>query len=290
VSQLQNRLSRRKAGSAVLGFGLMGGFGLLGLLAACAPALDTSRPVFGFARSWQGAAAGAPRLMNNLAWWQEFRDPTLSALIARALTSNPDLAAAQARARAAGQLAGTIAGPVNVTGGLAARGKSGKLDSADTSQSADLGIEILFDPGRGREASRSLAAASAGEAAAQAAGARLFVLSEISTAYLTLRYDQRRLALAQMPRVSARPSPSPASWKRAAKPPGSTRCAVRRALPASRRKGPLWKGLWPAIRPSWRFWPAMLRVPCRRIWLRRWGKTPASRARAWRRIRAFPPI
>lgn len=191
MSQPQNRLSRRKAGSVVLGFGLTG------LLTACAPVLDNSRPVFGFASRWQGAPAGTPRLMNTQAWWQDFRDPTLSALIARALTSNPDLAAAQARARAAGQLAGTIAGPLTASGGLAARAKSGKLDSDDASQSADLGLEVLFDPGRGREASRSLAAANAGEAAAQAAGARLFVLSEISTTYLALRYDQKRLALAR---------------------------------------------------------------------------------------------
>lgn len=191
MSQSQNRLSRRKAGPVALGLGL------IGLLGACAPALDTSRPVFAFGPRWHSAAPGTPRLMNNLVWWQDFRDPILNALIGRALTSNPDLAAAQARAKAAGQLAGTVAGPVNVTGGLGLKAKSGRLATEDSTQSADLGIEILFDPGRGREASRSLAAASAGEAAAQAAGARLFLLSEVSDAYLALRYDQRRLALAQ---------------------------------------------------------------------------------------------
>lgn len=171
--------------------------GFVAVLAGCAPALDNSRPVFAFANHWHSQASGAPRLMNNATWWQEFHDPALSGLIARALQSNPDLTAARARANASAQLAGTIPGALKVSGGLAAKTKSGNFSSEDNTQTADLGIELLFDPGRGREASRRAAAAAAGEAAAQAAGTRLFLIGEISDAYLSLRYDQRRLAMAQ---------------------------------------------------------------------------------------------
>lgn len=86
-------------------------------------------------------------------------------------------------------------GALRVSGGLATTGTTGKLATTDSTQTADLGIELLFDPGRGREASRR--AAAAGEAAAAAAGTRLFLIGEVSNAYLTLRYDQRRLGLAQ---------------------------------------------------------------------------------------------
>lgn len=175
---------------------------VLGLMAAaCAPALETGRPAFPFAPGWSSASAklaqGAPRLMDNPRWWQGLQDPVLDGLVARALTGNPDLAAARARAQAAARSTASVPGAFGLSGGISAEGLGGSQATTDGLAAGDLGLEILFDPGRGREASRAAAAAAAGEATAAAAGARLFLIGEMADAYLSLRHGQRRLALAQ---------------------------------------------------------------------------------------------
>lgn len=176
---------------------------VLGLMtaAACAPMPDGARPTFPFAPGWSSASAklaqGAPRLIDNARWWQGLQDPVLDGLVARALTGNPDLAAARARAQAAARATAGVPGALGLSGGVSAQGLGGSGATSDGQASADLGLELLFDPGRGREANRRAAAAAAGEAAAAAAGARLFLIGEMADAYLSLRHGQRRLALAQ---------------------------------------------------------------------------------------------
>ncbi|MDO9640869.1 MAG: TolC family protein [Pseudotabrizicola sp.] len=167
------------------------------LLTACAPATDSAAPGFPFAKSWQGKTSGAPRLMDNALWWHEFRDPTLDALIARSLRGSPDLAAAQARATAALATARSIPGALSVTGGGSALATGGNGAAGNGTLSADAGIDLLFDPGRGRDAARRGAQAGARQALAEAAGARLFLIGRLTETYLSLRHDQRRLALSQ---------------------------------------------------------------------------------------------
>lgn len=187
MARPQTSLFRPVSGAALLAV----------LLVGCAPAMDGGRPVFPFAAGWKSPVPGAPRLMDNARWWQGLQDPALDALIARALRGNPDLTAARARATAAARAAGTVPGALGLSGGLSAQAKDGSLATSDGTASASLGLELLFDPGRGREANRRAAAANAGEAAAAAAGARLFLLGELAEAYLSLRYNQRLLVLAQ---------------------------------------------------------------------------------------------
>lgn len=173
-----------------------GGLGLC-LLTACAPAPDSAAPGFVFAKTWQGKTSGAPRLMDNALWWHEFRDPTLDALIARSLRASPDLAAAQARATAALATARSTPGALSMTGEGSALATGGNGAAGSGTVSANTGFDLLFDPGRGREAARRGAKAGARQALAEAAGAQLFLIGTVTETYLSLRHDQRRLALSQ---------------------------------------------------------------------------------------------
>jgi multidrug efflux system outer membrane protein len=135
--------------------------------------------------------------MDNAVWWHEFRDPILDALITRAMRGSPDLAAAQARTTAALATAQTIPGALTTNASGSALANGGNSYSYDATVSATTGFDILFDPGRGREAARRGAQANARQAMAEAAGARLYLIGTVTEAYLTLRHDQRRLALAR---------------------------------------------------------------------------------------------
>ncbi len=167
------------------------------LLAGCVPPSDTSAPQFPFARGWQSPVPGAPRLMDNAAWWSGFADPVLDALVARGLRSNPDLTAAQARRSAAVSAARTVPGAITLSGGASAGLDGGSTAVSDGTLLANLGLELLFDPGRDRENARRAARAEAGQAQAQAAGARLFLTGEIVQSYLRFRHTQQRLSLGQ---------------------------------------------------------------------------------------------
>ncbi len=168
------------------------------LLAACAPPPDTTRPGFAFMPRWLAPVpAGARPLADNALWWQAFRDPALDRLIALALADSPSLAAAEARARAAEAAAASIPGAITLSGGTAVRGTDASGNPGRARASADLGLDVLFDPGRGRASDRAAAGAAAAQAAGQAAGARLFLTGEVANGYVALRLAQRRLALAE---------------------------------------------------------------------------------------------
>lgn len=121
----------------------------------------------------------------------------MDALIARALRGSPDLGAAQARATAALATAQSVPGAGSFTAGGSAVATGGGSAVGSGTLSADAGFDILFDPGRGREATRRGAQAEARLALANASGARLFLIGAVTEAYLTLRHDQRRLALSR---------------------------------------------------------------------------------------------
>jgi multidrug efflux system outer membrane protein len=171
---------------------------LLACLAACAPPLDDSRPRFAFAPAWSGAAAGAPRLMDTGAWWQGYEDPVLDALLAQALAGNPTLAAARARAEAAEAAARAVPGALTAEIAAEAEAAGGpEATVAETRQARLVGtVALIFDPGRSRAAERMGVRAEAARAGAAAAGARLFVIAEVTEAYLAYRGAQTRLALA----------------------------------------------------------------------------------------------
>lgn len=168
---------------------------LTSFLAACAPAIDTTRPGFNFAAAFQNTQKNSTRLLDEKNWWHGLEDNVLNALIEQALVDSPDLAAAQLRAHAAWREIGAVPGLRTVESGASARANSGNLRSEDSVVGAALNLELVFDLGRGREAQRLGAIAQTGIAHAEASAARLLLIGEVANAYLTLRQGQQHLAL-----------------------------------------------------------------------------------------------
>jgi NodT family efflux transporter outer membrane factor (OMF) lipoprotein len=146
-------------------------------------------------------------------WWDGFNDPLLSRMVQRARDQNLDLAAALARvqqARAAAREAGAQLLPTfNVNGQVTRIHYSlqspvgqiaGPLHGFNRNQSMyDVGLGAIWELDlfgglrRGREA----ASAEADAAIAEQAGVRISVTADAADAYLRIRGDQARIAVAE---------------------------------------------------------------------------------------------
>lgn len=158
----------------------------------------------------RGTRASAPALGQ---WWLGFEDPELTRIAQRALHQNLDLAAAMARveqARAAAREAGAQLLPTaNLTAqaarihqslespiGAVARHLPGfKRDQSDYQVGAAASWEIDLFGGLRRGAQAASAEAQAAEA--QQLGTRITVVADAADAYLQIRGDQARIALAK---------------------------------------------------------------------------------------------
>jgi len=147
------------------------------------------------------------------AWWDGFNDPMLSRIVQRVRDQNLDLAAALARvqqARAAAREAGAQLLPTFDVNGQATRihyslespvGQiAGPLPGFNRNQSIyDAGLSAMWELDlfgglrRGREA----ASAEADAAIAEQVGTRISVTADAADAYLRIRGDQARIAVAE---------------------------------------------------------------------------------------------
>lgn len=144
-------------------------------------------------------------------WWRSLDDPTLDALIARALANNPDVAVAQARlrqARAALGLEKANALPKTNATALYAHahlpgvnlGQSGSGGNGGSTTDLNL-YNVGFDASWeidlfGGERHKLEAARATAEAAqADSADAEVSLSAEVAKAYVALRDRQRRIAL-----------------------------------------------------------------------------------------------
>ena len=180
-------------------------------LAACTAGPNYHRPPAPLPPAWQAAHTAPAPLPEERAWWHDLGDPALDALVARALSGNPDLGQAlarvdQARARAglvrAGQLpAGEVSGTLartrqSLEAGLGQISRyvpsfDRMADAAQLGASARWEIDLAGGQRREREAALAgLAGAEAGTAAA-----RLMVAGAVAESYVRLRVAERRLAL-----------------------------------------------------------------------------------------------
>ncbi len=184
---------------------------LAALLAGCAAALPDvplNPPLMPSYRAANALSRPAAR-----AWWKGYGDPALDALVERALSGSPDIAAAAARidqARAAARAAGAARFPSGAVNGTLAR--------AEQSIDSGLGRITRFVPTLGRTQNAAQLAASLGwdldlagglrhgqqaalaEAVAARAGldtARLAVAAEVADNYLAYRAAQAQLGAAQ---------------------------------------------------------------------------------------------
>src|SRR5882724_10521204 len=155
-------------------------------------------------------SAPAPALET---WWDGFNDPMLSRIVLQARDQNLDLAAALARvqqARAAAREAGAQLLPTIDLNGQATRihqslespiGKiASRVPAFNRNQSlydAGLGASWELDLFGGLRRGREAASAEADAAIAQQVGIRIVVTADAADAYLRIRADQVRIAVAQ---------------------------------------------------------------------------------------------
>ena len=158
----------------------------------------------------QARSAAAPELD---AWWQGFNDPLLSRLVQRAQAQNLDLAAALARvqqARGVASEAGAQLLPTADLEGQAARihqslespigQAASNLPGYNRNQSdysLGLGASWELDLFGGLRRGREAAAAEMDAAVAAQAGTRISVAADTADAYLRIRGDQARIAVAE---------------------------------------------------------------------------------------------
>ncbi|HEY2463508.1 MAG TPA: TolC family protein [Steroidobacteraceae bacterium] len=168
--------------------------------------------------NFHSAAAMEARSTSALApaleiWWGGFNDPMLSHIVLRAREQNLDLAAALARvqqARAAAREAGAQLLPTIDLNGQATRireslesplGQIASLVPAiNRDQSlydAGLGASWELDLFGGLRRGREAASAEAQAAIAQQVGIRISVTADAADAYLRIRGDQARIAVAE---------------------------------------------------------------------------------------------
>lgn len=170
------------------------------LVAACAAVgPDYQRPDIALAPQFVGGAGARLAPVADRAWWQDYRDPVLSALVERGLRQNLDVAAARERIRQAE--ANLRATGVNATldGSPAASWSrsGGEGTSAATGHSAELGASLVLDMFGGIRREREAAKADLAAAQADLEQVRLAWLADLIAAYADARYYQEALALAR---------------------------------------------------------------------------------------------
>jgi NodT family efflux transporter outer membrane factor (OMF) lipoprotein len=150
---------------------------------------------------WQtrppGATDAAPADLGR--WWTRLGDTQIDGLIAAALLANPDLAAAQARLRAARarQLQSEAAlGPSVSARGSVSRSKNGEVAASNLySAGFDAGWEIDLFGGKRRGVEAARADQDSAEASLQ--DAQVSLIAELALNVISLRDAQARLNIAR---------------------------------------------------------------------------------------------
>lgn len=205
------------------------------LLSACAAGPDYRAPqtgVLGVPATYS-QGVGAPQNEGNLAaWWGKLGDPTLSALIDRAIAGNLDIVQAQARLRQAREsLIQARAGFLPQVNGSATGGRNyssqdagGRLDangnpiggaggnwssSYSIRANASWQIDLFGELSRTAEAARADLAASGYDLA----NVRMTIISELVTNYVQARQTQEQLRIARESEAVQRDNFQIAQWR-----------------------------------------------------------------------------
>ena len=149
---------------------------------------------------WQTPLPHGGRLADLAAWWQQFDDPALPALVAAAQAVSPDLAAAASRiAQAeAARVAAAAAAGVQLNGGASAgRNRQPAGTAAATTASASLQAGWELDLFGGLRAARLASQARADAAQADWHAARVSLAAEVADQLLALRACEQLAQVAE---------------------------------------------------------------------------------------------
>ncbi len=162
-------------------------------IAGCTVGPDYRAPQPEPARLLQAEHGGHDRSRFEAAWWRQFEDPTLDALVGEALDENRELRIAYARLRAARAIRDDISNdhlPTVTAGASADIGKAqqpGFSEERVNAERYDLGLDMAWELDLFGRIQRSL---EASEAQAEAAEAELYQLQVSLVAELVDAYGQ----------------------------------------------------------------------------------------------------
>ncbi|WP_417780849.1 efflux transporter outer membrane subunit [Stutzerimonas xanthomarina] len=174
-------------------------------LSACAVGPDYRAPEVAPAQIERAAAAGFDQSRFQAAWWRQFDDPTLDALVGEALAENRELRIAFARLRAARAIRDDDANdrfPTVTTGATAEYGEAqqpGFSEERSNIERYDLGLDMAWELDLFGRVQRRI---EASEAQSDAAEAELYqtqvsLIAELVDAYGQLRGAQLRERIAR---------------------------------------------------------------------------------------------
>ena len=174
-------------------------------LSACAVGPDYRAPEVAPAQIERAAAAGFDQSRFQAAWWRQFDDPTLDALVGEALAENRELRIAFARLRAARSIRDDAANdrfPTVTAGASAEYGEAqqpGFGEERSSIERYDLGLDMAWELDLFGRVQRRI---EASEAQSEAAEAELYqlqvsLIAELVDAYGQLRGAQLRERIAR---------------------------------------------------------------------------------------------
>ncbi|MCP9337734.1 efflux transporter outer membrane subunit [Stutzerimonas xanthomarina] len=174
-------------------------------LSACAVGPDYRAPEVAPAQIERAAAAGFDQSRFQAAWWRQFDDPTLDALVGEALAENRELRIAFARLRAARAIRDDDANdrfPTVTAGATAEYGEAqqpGFSEERSNIERYDLGLDMAWELDLFGRVQRRI---EASEAQSEAAEAELYqlqvsLIAELVDAYGQLRGAQLREHIAR---------------------------------------------------------------------------------------------
>lgn len=181
---------------------------LAALLGACAMGPDYKRPAVQ-TPDFRGAPALAGKPLAEMAWWEIYQDPALDKLLRTALTNNFDVRIALARVeefRAAAGVAGFGSIPLVSAGGGATRSRISTVgptplpSSAQpvrTTLSADINASYEIDLWKRVSSLQAAVRADLLNSEFARDTVRISVMTNVATAYFTLRALDEQLSIAQ---------------------------------------------------------------------------------------------
>jgi len=177
------------------------------LVAACTLGPDYRRPEVETPPAWRAPAADAADVA-NLAWWEQFQDPVLTALVLEAVRNNKDLAIASARVEQAyaqyGITRSALFPQVDATASAARQRVSRNTAVAvpagrETFNDFDVGLSLGYELDVWGRLRRATEAARA-DLLASEQGRRTVVMTlatSVASGYVQLRALDRQLQIAQ---------------------------------------------------------------------------------------------
>lgn len=163
---------------------------------------------------------GAPAPATALAdWWQRFDDPLLTQLVTQALQANTTVRSAQAalaQARALRDVQSAQLGPTVGASASAQRSKTGTGGAGSSSTNTyRAGFDASWEPDLfgGQRAGLSAAEADARASQASLGDTQVSIAAEVAVAYLQLRGNQTRLAIARRNLASQQETLQITDWR-----------------------------------------------------------------------------